>query len=501
MTVDGVPNVRVCTEPIREGAVVEGQNVRWSLDLDFMSITDKVGGPFTPVGFYYRLVHPAARGMAAVREVPAQRCRPRQARSARRPHAALRHRAPPGAGARRRRRRGRPHARRSARRRMARASSSSTRTLACGISCSRASRCSRPPARSGSGRAGSSRSMPTPFSTASARSRIVVATGAIEQPLVFPGNDLVGVMLPDGVRRLIRDFSIKPGERAIVLGADDETLAIAAELEEIGVEVAKVVDLRDARPRELAAQGGKGRVRRLVLDGESVDCDLLVASAAASPPTRCSRRPADASSSTTLSASSYRPSSRPGSRQSARSPARGSRRSRPSLRTSGKGKCFVCVCEDVTTKDIKRAIGEGFDSIELAKRYTTTTMGPCQGKLCHLSSIRVYAQENAMYESAIGTTTARPPWSPVELGLLAGRDHTPARRRSIHWRHEEAGARSSGQGRGSGRTRTASIRRTRCARCTSRSASSTSRRSGSSSSRGRRPSSSSSASTRTGSAT
>ena len=45
-----------------------------------------------------------------------------------------------------------------------------------------------------------------------------------------------------------------------------------------------------------------------------------------------------------------------------------------------------------------------------------------------------------MYESAIGATTARPPWSPVELGLLAGRDLTPARRGSIHWRHEEAGA-------------------------------------------------------------
>ena len=49
MTVDGVPNVRVCAEPIREGAVVEGQNVRWSLDFDFMSVTDKIGGPFTPV--------------------------------------------------------------------------------------------------------------------------------------------------------------------------------------------------------------------------------------------------------------------------------------------------------------------------------------------------------------------------------------------------------------------------------------------------------------------
>ena len=45
-----------------------------------------------------------------------------------------------------------------------------------------------------------------------------------------------------------------------------------------------------------------------------------------------------------------------------------------------------------------------------------------------------------MYEAAIGTTTARPPWAPVELGLLAGRDHEPARRGSIHCRHEEAGA-------------------------------------------------------------
>src|SRR3989337_4372012 len=61
MTVDGVPNVRVCTEPIREGAVVEAQNVRWSLDFDFLSVVDKVGGPFTPVGFYYRtMIRPRA---------------------------------------------------------------------------------------------------------------------------------------------------------------------------------------------------------------------------------------------------------------------------------------------------------------------------------------------------------------------------------------------------------------------------------------------------------
>ncbi|MGH3109694.1 MAG: 2Fe-2S iron-sulfur cluster-binding protein, partial [Gaiellaceae bacterium] len=54
MTVDGVPNVRVCVEPIRQGAVVTSQNVLGSLKHDLLSVTDKIGGPFTPVGFYYR---------------------------------------------------------------------------------------------------------------------------------------------------------------------------------------------------------------------------------------------------------------------------------------------------------------------------------------------------------------------------------------------------------------------------------------------------------------
>ena len=59
---------------------------------------------------------------------------------------------------------------------------------------------------------------------------------------------------------------------------------------------------------------------------------------------------------------------------------------------NGGGKCFVCTCEDVTEKDMKRALAEGFDSLELAKRYTTVTMGPCQGRLCHVASIRLHAR-------------------------------------------------------------------------------------------------------------
>jgi sarcosine oxidase subunit alpha len=67
-------------------------------------------------------------------------------------------------------------------------------------------------------------------------------------------------------------------------------------------------------------------------------------------------------------------------------------------------------------------------------------MGPCQGRLCHLSSIRLYARELGQDEATIGTTTARPPWAPVKLGLLAGRSHEPAKRSALHHRHEESGA-------------------------------------------------------------
>jgi sarcosine oxidase subunit alpha len=111
----------------------------------------------------------------------------------------------------------------------------------------------------------------------------------------------------------------------------------------------------------------------------------------------------------------------------------------PSLGDGG-GKSFVCYCEDQTAKDLAYAIEEGFDSIQLAKRYTTVTMGPCQGKLCHLNSVRVHAKATRTTEEAIGPTTARPPWTPVSMGLLAGRPHEPAKRTSMHHRHKDMGA-------------------------------------------------------------
>ena len=112
----------------------------------------------------------------------------------------------------------------------------------------------------------------------------------------------------------------------------------------------------------------------------------------------------------------------------------------PAVAGAGRGKCFACLCEDVTAKDIHLSVEEGYDSIELSKRYTTATMGPCQGRMCQLPAVRLMAQETGQDLQSVGTTTARPPWSAVPLGALAGRPFEPAKRSAIHPRHRALGA-------------------------------------------------------------
>ncbi|UUY06295.1 (2Fe-2S)-binding protein [Svornostia abyssi] len=97
----------------------------------------------------------------------------------------------------------------------------------------------------------------------------------------------------------------------------------------------------------------------------------------------------------------------------------------PAPQEDERGRCIVCLCEDVTTKDLKIAVAEGFDEIELAKRYTTATMGPCQGRMCQRAVNQVLSDETRRPPSAVGLTTARPPWTTVPLGVLAGRPYQP----------------------------------------------------------------------------
>ena len=114
--------------------------------------------------------------------------------------------------------------------------------------------------------------------------RVIVASGIVEQPLVFPGNDLVGVMLPDAVRRLVNGFSIKPAERAVVLTVDDRGLAGRGR-----PRGSRCRDRPDRRlPRAPAAQRSRrrrkgGKVAQVAIDGQHVKADLVVMSGSPQP--------------------------------------------------------------------------------------------------------------------------------------------------------------------------------------------------------------------------
>src|SRR5262249_7468282 len=103
-------------------------------------------------------------------------------------------------------------------------------------------------------------------------------------------------------------------------------------------------------------------------------------------------------------------------------------------------KRFVCLCEDVTQKDLEQAIAEGFDGIETLKRYSTANMGPCQGKMCGNLAVEICAQATGRSFGAVGTTTSRPPGVPVEMCVLAAAANHPIRRTPLHYWHESAGA-------------------------------------------------------------
>lgn len=105
-----------------------------------------------------------------------------------------------------------------------------------------------------------------------------------------------------------------------------------------------------------------------------------------------------------------------------------------------KGKEFVDFDEDLQFKDFPNAVQEGFDNIELLKRYTTVGMGPSQGKHSSMNALRILAKLTDKTPDQVGTTTARPFFHPVPMSHLAGRGFTPERRTPLHDRHVALGA-------------------------------------------------------------
>lgn len=107
---------------------------------------------------------------------------------------------------------------------------------------------------------------------------VVLATGLIERTLTFTGNDLPGVMLATGARRLVNLWAVRPGRRAVVLTANAHGDAAVADLERVGVEVAEVVDAR--RGARIGRVRGSAELEEVVAPGgRTVPADLLVVAA------------------------------------------------------------------------------------------------------------------------------------------------------------------------------------------------------------------------------
>lgn len=105
-----------------------------------------------------------------------------------------------------------------------------------------------------------------------------------------------------------------------------------------------------------------------------------------------------------------------------------------------KGKNFVDFDEDLQAKDFINAAKEGFDNIELMKRFTTVGMGPSQGKHSNMNAIRILARIRELPVEKIGSTTSRPFFHPTPIGHLGGRNFHPVRQSAIQNWHADAGA-------------------------------------------------------------
>ncbi|WP_040570943.1 2Fe-2S iron-sulfur cluster-binding protein [Methyloversatilis thermotolerans] len=104
------------------------------------------------------------------------------------------------------------------------------------------------------------------------------------------------------------------------------------------------------------------------------------------------------------------------------------------------GKNFVDFDEDLQVKDFENAVQEGYDNIELLKRFSTVGMGPSQGKHSNMTALRILARLTGKSPQQVGTTTARPFFHPVPLSHLAGRGFSPQRLSPLHGRHAAHGA-------------------------------------------------------------
>jgi sarcosine oxidase, subunit alpha len=341
----------------------------------------------------------------------------------------------------------------------------------------------------------------------------LLATGALERPLVFSNNDRPGVMLASAASTYLHRFAVCPADRAIVFTNNDSAYETALHLHDAGVHVGPLVDVREVVTSALSdavkargievltghavveASGGTHLhgVKLMARRGADVAgpirferCDLLAVSGGWNPAVHLHSHlggklcfddvlhtfvpagPIDGVCSIGAAAGCFalsqclsdgasagmgRPLGNRHSTQKEETEAETGRQGTPleplwlvpGPRPSEEApKQFVDFQNDTSAADLALAVREGYRSIEHVKRYTALGFGTDQGKLGNINGLGIVAQVLAVSPSDVGTTTFRPPYSPVTFGAVAGRHIgeflDPVRKTAMHGWHEERGA-------------------------------------------------------------
>ncbi len=292
----------------------------------------------------------------------------------------------------------------------------------------------------------------------------IMATGALERPIAFANNDRPGIMLASAAQTYLNRFGVAPGQSVTLYATNDHARHVARQLIAAGVKVAAILDSRSNASvvedcpvyLNAAITDTKGRRSLTRITGHhaggafQIDTDTLLMSGGWNPLLNlASHQNAKPTWRDDIAAFVPKHGMVPGLH--AAGAANGSFSTHAALQegrdtalaalgkttspdlplaedapygitplwaVDGKGRAWLDFANDVTVKDVKLAAQEGFTSVEHMKRYTTQGMAPDQGKNSNVSALAILADATGQTIAQTGTTTFRPPFTPVSIGAL-----------------------------------------------------------------------------------
>ncbi len=324
--------------------------------------------------------------------------------------------------------------------------------------------------------------------------RSILAAGALERPIAFPNNDRPGIMTAGAVRAYLNRWGVSPGKAVSVFTNNDDGHRTASDLVAAGVHVAAVLDSRatataqgdyrlitGAQVCDTSGRKGLEAVTYRTPGGEErLATDCLAMSGGWNPSVhltchmngRPTWQPEIASfvpiegtvPGMTVAGAAKGVFSTQGCLTSGAEAARAVLTDLgldvgkgeipaaddtpyaldPLWAVPGKGRAWLDFQNDVTVKDIKQAAVENFRSVEHMKRYTTQGMATDQGKNSNVAALAILADATGRGIPETGTTTFRPPYSPVALAAFGagaqGKGFAPERLTTSHAASVDAGA-------------------------------------------------------------